>query len=114
MIEVTFGKLVSGGKVARSDTIVYPHPGKMNTRWWINNRRSIEPEDLDEVLSAKPEYVVIGSGYMQHISISDAGKECLKREGVKDIFVHKTEEAAKVFNEYYENKNKVIGLFHLI
>ena len=111
MIEtVSLGKLLFKGKVSRSDTIVYKD--HMNTKWWINSRTCIEPGDLDEVIKAEPEVVVVGLGFMMPVSISDAAIAALEDNGI-EVHVEKSEKAAELFNEFTPKK-KTIGLFHLL
>ncbi len=111
MIEtVSMGKLLFKGKVSRSDTIVYKD--HMNTKWWIKSRTCIEPEDLEEVLKAEPEVVVVGLGFVMPIKISDAAINAMKAKGI-EVFVEKAEKAAELYNEY-SVKKKTVGMFHLL
>lgn len=111
MIEsVSMGKLLFKGKVSRSDTIVYSD--KMDTKWWIKGRSCIESCDLENVLAAEPEVVVIGLGFIMPITISDDAVNTMKSKGI-EVFVEKSEKAAELYNEY-TGKKKTIGLFHLL
>ena len=111
MIEsISLGKLLFKGKVSRSDTIVYSD--HMNTKWWIAGRTIIEPGDLEEVIQAEPEVVVVGLGFMMPLSISDAAVAALEEKGI-EVHVEKAEKAAELFNEFTPKK-KTIGLFHLL
>jgi len=111
MIEsVSMGKLLFKGKVSRSDTIVYSD--KMDTKWWIKSRNCIEICDIENVISAEPEVVVVGIGFMMPITISDEAVESMKSKGI-EVFVEKSEKAAELYNEY-TGKKKTIGLFHLL
>ena len=111
MIEsISMGKLLFKGKVSRSDTIVYPD--HMDTKWWIKSRNCIESEDLEDVLKFEPEVVVVGTGFMMPISISDDAVNTLKSAGI-EVFVEKAEAAAEIFNENTPKK-KTVGLFHLL
>ena len=111
MIEsISMGKLLFKGKVSRSDTIVYPD--KMDTKWWIASRTCIEPGDLESVISFEPEVVIVGTGFMMPISISDSAIESLKSAGI-EVFVEKAEPAAEIYNEQ-ASKKKTVGLFHLL
>lgn len=111
MIEsVSMGKLLFQGKVSRSDTIVYKD--HMDTKWWLKGRTIIDACDLEDVLKAEPEVVVVGLGFMMPITISDEAINVLEAKGIK-VHVEKTEKAAEIYNEFTAKK-KTIGLFHLI
>ncbi len=111
MIEsISMGKLLFKGKVSRSDTIVYPD--HMDTKWWIKNRNRIESCDLEAVIAFKPELVVVGTGFVMPLSISDDAVKTLESAGI-EVFVDKAEAAAEKFNENCGTK-KTVGLFHLL
>ncbi len=104
------GKLLYKGKLSRSDTIVYSN--RMDTKWWIKSRSRIEPEDLADVLKAKPEVVVVGLGFTMPIAISDAAVNALNEQGI-EVHVEKSERAAEPFNQFAAKK-EIVGLFHLL
>lgn len=111
MIEsISFGKLLFKGKVSRADTIVFKD--HMDTKWWIKARNCIEMEDLASVLATSPESIIVGTGFMNHIKISDSAMETLKKSGI-EVTVQNSTEAAETFNEKVQKSNTV-GLFHLI
>ncbi len=111
MIEsISFGKLLFKGKVSRADTIVFKD--QMNTKWWIKSRNCIEMEDLEEVLAASPEVIIVGTGFMNYINISENALNELKDLGI-EVIVQKSADAADTFNQKIQNSN-TIGLFHLI
>lgn len=107
---ISLGKLLYNGKVSRSDTIVFPD--RMNTKWWINKRTIIEIDDLSEVIDELPDVVVVGTGFIRLIQLSDEARRFLEDKGVT-VIVDRSEQAANVYNEICKNK-KAIGLFHLI
>ena len=107
---VAMGNLLFKGKVSRSDTIVYKD--HMDTRWWIKSRNCINIEDLDSVFAANPKAVAVGLGFKMPITISDAAVEEMKTRGI-EVFVGKTDEAVKFFNDN-EDQKTTVGIFHLI
>jgi hypothetical protein len=111
MIEsISFGKLLFKGKVSRADTIVFKD--HMDTKWWIKSRNCIEMEDLDSVLATSPKSIIVGTGFMNYIKISDNALEELKKLGI-EVIVQNSTDAAETFNEKIKKSNTV-GLFHLI
>ena len=59
--DVAFSRLVVGGKVYRSATIVYPH--SVDGRWWRKDGMKFLPEDFDQIIAQKPQVVVLGIGF---------------------------------------------------
>lgn len=111
MIEsISMGKLLYNGKVSRSDTIVYAD--RMDTKWWIKERNCIQMNDLDDVLAAKPELIVFGTGFMMPISMSDEAQAELKGMGI-ELFIDKSDVAMETYNDNV-NKRRTVGLFHLL
>jgi hypothetical protein len=111
MIEsISMGKLLFKGKVSRSDTIVFKD--KMDTKWWIKERNSIQMCDLESVMAVNPEVIVFGTGFMLPISMSIETQKEIKRKGI-ELIIEKSEEAMEIFNSKVKDK-ETVGLFHLI
>lgn len=68
-------------------------------------------EDLEEVLKAKPEIMVVGAGYYGFMKVLPETKKHLQAEGIK-LIVEKTGKALKTYNERLQS-NSVVGAFHL-
>ncbi len=68
-------------------------------------------EDLEEVLKAKPEIMVVGAGYYGFMKVLPETKKHLQAEGIK-LIVEKTGKALKTYNERLQS-NSVVEAFHL-
>lgn len=111
MIEsISMGKLLFKGKVSRSDTIVFKD--RMDTKWWIKERTTIQMCDLDSVLAVNPEVIVFGTGFMLPITMSDDAQEEIKKKGI-ELIIEKSEKAMEIYNSSILKK-ETVGLFHLI
>jgi hypothetical protein len=108
--EVAFSRLVVGGKVYRSATIVYPH--SVDGRWWRKDGMKFLPEDFDHVIAQKPQVVVLGIGFSAKVSVPEETKQRFSKEGILCI-VADTPEAVKQFNAMQKTRT-VIGAFHLM
>ena len=108
--DVAFSRLVVGGKVYRSATIVYPNSA--DGRWWRKDGMKFLPEDFDGVIQQKPDVVVLGVGFSAKVSVPEETRKRFAQEGILCI-VADTPEAVQQFNELRKTR-KVIGAFHLM
>lgn len=108
--EVSFAKLVSGGKVYRAPLIAYPD--KIDGRWWRKDGQRFSPEDFDAVVEEGPEVVVLGVGFNAKVSVPDETKKRFEDAGI-ELIILETQEAVEQYNELL-GKRKVIGAFHLM
>lgn len=109
--EVSFAKLVAGGKVYRAPLIAYPD--KIDGRWWRKDGQSFSPEDFDGVIAAEPEVVVLGVGFNARVQVSEATKERFEDAGI-ELVVADTAEAVDRYNSLLDDHKKVVGAFHLM
>lgn len=86
--------------------------------WWRNKSHEIGKRDIEEILSQKPEAIVIGTGELGAAVVSQEAREEIAAGGVQ-LVVEPTAEAVKIFNDLKKIKSddgqgkKVAGLFHL-
>ena len=114
--EYSFGFIKISGQVYNHDVqIGLDNKVKL---WWRNQGHQIEKRDIEEVLSQKPEAIVIGTGELGAAKVSQAAREEITASGVK-LIIEPTPEAIKVFNDLRKDLpaggqgKKVAGLFHL-
>jgi len=108
--EVAFAKLVTGGKVYRSAVLVFPDHA--NGRWWRKDGMAYSPEDFAEVVGARPDVVVLGTGFMSKVRVEEETRSLFEENGIECI-VSDSAEAVEQFNSLL-GKKKVIGAFHLL
>ena len=108
--EVAFSRLVVGGKVYRSATIVYPD--SVDGRWWRKDGMKFLPEDFDAVIARKPQIVVLGVGFQAKVSVPEETRQRFSKEGIRCV-VADTQEAVEQFNTLRKTQT-VIGAFHLM
>lgn len=105
-----FGRIRIDGKTYTSDVIILPQ--KIRDSWWRKEGHSLQIDDLADVISAKPDVLVIGTGYYGNMVVPTATKSLLEAKGIK---VHKarTAEAVREFNELQKNIGNVVAALHL-
>jgi hypothetical protein len=92
-----------------SDLIIFPD--RINDSWWRKKGHSLSKEDIEEILSEKPEVLIIGTGFYGVMKVPDNLKKFIEEKGIK-LYVEKTIKAVSLYNEISPLK-KTIGAFHL-
>ncbi|MBE0460860.1 MAG: Mth938-like domain-containing protein [Candidatus Aminicenantes bacterium] len=110
MIEsYTFGKIKVKGQTFTSDVIVFPD--KIKSPWWRISGHNLCLDDIQSVFQAQPEIFIIGTGFFGLMKVEKDVIQFAESKGIQ-IFIKKTEEAVKLFNELWTQK-QTIGAFHL-
>jgi hypothetical protein len=104
-----FGRIVIDGKHYNSDLIVFPD--KVRDGWWRKEGHRLYVEDLKDVLEAKPEVLVVGTGYYGLMTVPSETRKHVESEGI-ELIAQKTTEACKTFNRLVKSR-KVVAALHL-
>lgn len=105
----SFGRITIDGKTYTSDVIIYPD--RVNSLWWRKEGHFLQMDDLREVLDARPEVIIIGTGYSGIMKVSEDVISKLKSLKI-DVHVARTTDAVNLFNEL-SGKRKTIACLHL-
>jgi hypothetical protein len=103
----SFGSITVDGKTYRSDVIIFP--GRVQGSWWRREGHNLVPEDLDEVVAAEPELVVIGTGASGVMQVPQSTVKWLEGRGIK-VKVARTGEAVEFFNSLPDDTTSVAAL----
>ena len=104
-----FGRMIIDSKTYTADVIVYPD--RVDPSWWRKEGHYLNKEDLPDIIKAKPDILVIGTGNMGVMQVPEATVKYIEKQGI-EVHVTKTGKAVEIFNELSAGK-KVIGAFHL-
>ena len=104
-----FGRIVINGKRYSSDLIIFRD--KVRTSWWRKEGHRLHVEDLKDVLEAKPEVLVVGTGYSGLMTVPPEIRKYVESEGI-ELIAQKTAEACKTFNRLVKSR-KVVAALHL-
>jgi len=104
-----FGKMVVEGKRYSADLIIYPD--RVESSWWRKEGHRLDTDDLADVFEAKPEVIVVGTGYLGMMRIPEETKNAVAEMGI-ELVAEKTGDAWRSFNEL-SGKRKTVGAFHL-
>ena len=104
-----FGRIIIDGKTYTTDVILYAD--MVDSSWWRKEGHSLYKEDLPGIVKAKPDILIIGTGNMGVMQVSESTIKYFEGQGI-EVRVAKTGKAVEIFNELSAGK-KVIGAFHL-
>jgi hypothetical protein len=79
--------------------------------WWRQEGHVLHAADLDEVLEAKPELLVVGQGANGRMRVAKDAKQALQEGGI-EFTASPTPQAVERFNAAPENQ-AVAAAFHL-
>lgn len=107
----SFGRMTVGGKEFTSDLIIY-QDGRIKSDWWREQGHNLLPEDIAMILDSGPEMLVIGTGAMGLMKVSEALFNMCERHGI-EVKVSRTASAVKQFNNAKKEGKIVAACFHL-
>jgi hypothetical protein len=105
----SFGSLVVDGKMYTSDVIIYPD--RVDPSWWRKEGHRLQIADLADVLNAKPQILIVGTGYSGMMAVSEETKNHIRSLGI-DIYIATTGRAVDLFNTM-QGKKTIIAALHL-
>lgn len=105
-----FGRIRIEGKTYTSDVIILPQT--IRDSWWRSDGHCLQVDDLTDVISAKPNVLVIGTGYYGKMAVPAATRSFLEAKGI-EVHTAKTAEAVREFNELQKNIGNVVAALHL-
>jgi len=104
-----FGRIVINGKKFGSDVIIFAD--RIDGNWWRREGHTLSVDDLKEIVEAKPEVLVVGTGYSGLMKIHPETERYLKSLGI-ELIAAKTEKACKIYNDLSKSR-KVVAALHL-
>jgi len=111
MIEkYTSGRIIVDDKTYHQDLKIIQ--GRVVDNWWRKTGHLVDVNDMDDILNASPDIIVIGTGYAENMRVSeDLTSETRKRD-IK-LVAEDTYKAVQTFNELFSKGKNVSGAFHL-
>jgi len=115
--EYHFGSITIDGRTYNHDVEVRWEGEAL--KWRRREGHIINIEDVERAVKQNPDTIVIGTGEIGLVKVTQNCQNFIIQKGIK-LIIDKTEEAIKTFNiiwreskEEEGRQNKVIGLFHL-
>lgn len=108
--DYTFGKIVVDGKSYTSDVIITPE--MVIDSWWRKEGHRLDKSDLDTILDAKPDCLVVGTGYYGQMRIPQETIQYLQSQNIH-IDYAPTGEAIKQLSQLQKQYARVVSALHL-
>ncbi len=105
-----FGRIEIDGKVYTRDVIICDN--HVNSPWWRKVGHYLQTEDIEDILNAKPDVIIVGTGKYGTMKVSDEVKKELESRCI-DFIYSKTDEAYKKHNEISGSGKIVVTALHL-
>lgn len=104
-----FGEIVVDGQRYTSDVIIYPD--RVDSSWWRKEGHRLSIEDLEDIVKAKPETLIVGTGDAGAMNVPEETKDYLEARGIK-LVAERSGEACQIYNEMFHS-GKIIAALHL-
>jgi hypothetical protein len=105
-----FGHIEIDGKDYSSDVIITADG--VQDKWWRKQGHNLAIDDLDAVIKARPEVLVIGSGFYGRMKVPEATRTFLADRGIR-VEIADTSEAVAKFNELQKEYARIVAALHL-
>lgn len=105
-----FGRIEIDGQGYGSDVIITPE--RVIDHWWRKNGHSLAIEDLDAVIHAEPEMLILGSGYFGRMRVPETTLAFLDGKGIQ-VQIARTADAVRSFNALQRRHARIVAALHL-
>ena len=105
-----FGRIDVDGSTYTSDVIITPE--RVIDGWWRQQGHALAVADLDNVVAARPDVLVIGTGYFGRMSVPQETRRYLEAQGIH-VRDARTGEAVQDFNQLQKESGRVVAALHL-
>jgi hypothetical protein len=105
-----FGKIDIEGTSYTSDVIVFAD--RVRDGWWRKEGHRLYIEDLADITAAKPDFLVVGTGYYGRMSIPEKTRKSLEAQGIS-LIEARTGEAVQAFRRLQREAARVVAALHL-
>lgn len=105
----SFGRITVNDKTYTSDVIIYPD--RVYASWWRKEGHYLQVADLTDVINARPDVLVIGTGYSGVMAVPKETFEFIISKGI-EVRTERTGRAVELYNSL-QNDKTVIAALHL-
>jgi hypothetical protein len=108
--EFSFGRIVINGMAHTNDIKVVK--GHIVPDWWRKSGHCVEIEDVQDILDADPEILVIGKGQPGYMNLSENLRKLLEKKEIQ-LIEEPTSKAIQTFNRLLDVGKNVSAGFHV-
>ena len=105
-----FGRIDVDGHAYTSDVIITPE--RVVDTWWRKEGHKLAVADLADVVAAKPDILVVGTGYLGRMAVSEEARRYLEVQGIR-VRAARTRQAVQDFNQLQDQQGRVVAALHL-
>ncbi|MBT8129432.1 MAG: Mth938-like domain-containing protein [Gammaproteobacteria bacterium] len=105
-----FGSITIDDRAYSSDVIITPD--KVIDAWWRKQGHKLHIDDLDDIVKADPDMLVIGTGYYGRMQVPAETRQYLQDRGIK-VHEAKTRDAVAEFTELQKEYARIVAALHL-
>ena len=106
----SFGNMVIEGITYTSDLKIIRD--RVVDSWWRHSGHVVDIDDLRDILTARPEILVLGRGKPGLMRSTERLRERLAAENIK-LYEESSAKAVKIFNKLWQEGRDVAAGFHL-
>ena len=104
-----FGHIVIDGQAHTKDVIILCD--RVIGGWWRREGHNLHPDDLQAVLDAAPQVLVVGQGAFSQMQTGEDTRQALQAAGI-ELIAQSTGDACQTYNELRERR-PVAAALHL-
>jgi len=104
-----FGAIVIDGQTYNSDVTIFPD-GAVE-QWQHKTEHVLRPKDVDKIISAEPEVVIIGLGSVGNLRVRPKAEKRLQQVGI-EVMVYRTNKACETYKEL-RGQRRVAAILHV-
>lgn len=106
----TFGNITIDGQTYTSDIIITPDT--VIDSWWRKEGHRLDKSDLDKIMDAKPDCLVVGTGYYGRMNIPQETIHYLQSHNIQ-IDYGPTGKAIERLDQLQKHCARVVAALHL-
>ncbi len=108
MIEsYSFGEIEIDGEKYTNDVKIFPD--RVDGDWWRKEGHRLQPEDIEDVVEAEPDVLVVGTGANGRMTVPSRTREYVESRGI-ELIAEKSDEACRTYNEISKERDAVAAL----
>ena len=105
-----FGHITIGGEAYDRDLIITPQGVAPN--WWRKQGHRLDRADLEKVIEAAPDVLVVGTGYYGRMKVPEETRAFLQAHKIQ-LEARPTGEAVQTFNRLQQEYANIVAALHL-
>ena len=106
----TGNSMTVNGKTYRQDLKIIR--GEVKGNWWRREGHRLDPDDIEDILAARPDVLVIGTGHAGNLRVPGSLRRTIENYQIK-VIAETTADATRTYNRLMEEGQDVAGAFHL-